>query len=139
MPEPRTRTSSAGKLLIDSAVFLLMTGLALFITRPWIQHPLTTSIGYYDPPMELPTPDAMMNMTFGGWIHFSLFELGRWPLAHSEYLMFPAGAAQGTSFDSLLSGVMIGLLDCVMPLLTANALAVVLAYVLSGFISYLYA
>lgn len=126
------------QLITDTLVLALLVILSLAITWPWIQHPLATTIGNFDDPRQLETADIMMSMSFGGWLRFALLELGQWPLAHTPYLMFPAGAAHGTSFDSLLHGMVVGALNIFMPLALAYSVSVLLAFILSGWVCYRY-
>lgn len=135
-------TSRLNKILIDALVVCCCLLMTLYITRPWIEHPLTTSIGTDMPivtgehPYHFGNPDIIMNMAFAGWLKFSVQKLHAWPLAHTKYLMYPSGASQGTSFDGLLLAVLAALLWCVMPLELAYNLCLLLGVVLTGLAFY---
>jgi len=132
-----TRKFRRRETLLDALFVLLIALLAVRITWPWVLHPRATMLAW--PYGALGNIDALMNMTFGGWMKFSLVELKTWPLAHTPYLMYPYGASHGVSFDSLMFGVAVGFFYCFLPLVTAYSLAVLLCFVFSGLACYGYA
>ncbi len=125
-------------LLVSAGAFLLYLAFALWLTRPWVTAPLGSAIGTYDARFAIENSDAMANMTFAGWWKFAPLELGLGPLSPTDYLMFPAGASYGRSFDSPLLAAQVALLALALPLTTAYSLAIVLAFALCGFVSFRY-
>ncbi len=75
------------------------------------------------------TVDSIANLVFQKWFHFSVTELGEWPLGHSRYLLFPYGGSHGAAFDGLLPAVLVGALSFLFPLPIAYNLAILSAFV----------
>jgi hypothetical protein len=128
--------SRGGKVLFDGSVALLYALLVLWITRPWIWHPLSSIIAHYDPDYRLVNIDVMLSLSLSGWFKFALTDLHIFPLAHTTFLMFPVGAAHGLSFDGLLLGIVVSLLWCLMPLVTAYNVGLLLGAWATGFVMY---
>ena len=136
--EPKRRK----KLIFDAFAIVLFILLPLVISRPWIFHPLTRSIGSpsptggYEPVFSFGNPDVIMNLTFCAWPKFALTQLHTWPLARTKYLMFPQGASHGVSFDGLMLALITSLLWCFLPLPLAFNIGLLLGLFLCGFTFY---
>lgn len=133
---PHHRPGRLRKNAIDLAVAAGLALFALFLTRPWIEHPIATHIGSYDHGNAFVGSDYMRALVFGGWIDFAPGELGVGPLAETRFKMFPDGAAYGVSFDGLLLALVTAALHWVLPLCSAMDLALILAFVLSGWFTW---
>ncbi len=120
--------------LRETGVVLLLVAVALWLTDPWIRNPAGSVLGLQDAKTGELSVDCMQTMTFGGWIDFSALKLKLWPLAYTDYLMYPRGASWGDSFDSLLFSMVTAALGAVLPLPVAYSLSVVLTFFMTGWV-----
>ncbi len=120
--------------LRETGVVLLLVAVALWLTDPWLRNPAGSVLGLQDAKTGELSVDCMQTMTFGGWIDFSALKLKLWPLAYTDYLMYPRGASWGDSFDSLLFSMVTAALGAVLPLPVAYSLSVVLTFFMTGWV-----